>query len=97
MPLTIQTENRKQITLRITNADDQMKISVVDNGVGVPAENLERESSTVALRRRRKVTVFIFHSGALTAKEMGGTLTAFRENGRGASFTLELPIGKNDQ
>jgi hypothetical protein len=36
---------------------------------------------------------FGLQSGALTAKEIGGSLTAFSEgSGRGFSFTLELPM-----
>jgi sensor histidine kinase regulating citrate/malate metabolism len=36
---------------------------------------------------------FGLHSGALAAKELGGSLTAHSDGlGCGASFTLELPI-----
>jgi hypothetical protein len=38
---------------------------------------------------------FGLHSGALAAKELGGTLTAFSEGaGRGSEFTLEIPVAK---
>jgi hypothetical protein len=34
------------------------------------------------------------HSGALAAKEMGGSLSVFSEGpGHGSTFTLELPVG----
>ncbi|MGD0816173.1 MAG: ATP-binding protein, partial [Verrucomicrobiota bacterium] len=36
---------------------------------------------------------FGLHSGALAASELGGTLTAHSDGvGRGATFTLELPL-----
>jgi signal transduction histidine kinase len=36
---------------------------------------------------------FGLHSGANAAKEMGGTLTAHSDGlGKGAEFTLELPV-----
>ena len=37
---------------------------------------------------------FGLHSCALAARQMGGTLTAHSDGpGRGATFTLDLPIG----
>jgi two-component system sensor histidine kinase ChiS len=85
----------KQITMRITNADDRMKISIIDNGVGIPPENLIRIFSH-GFTTKKDGHGFGLHSGALTAKELGGTLKAFSEGtGRGSTFTLELPITEN--
>jgi signal transduction histidine kinase len=82
----------KQITLRIASGTDSgVKIQVVDNGVGIPAENLTRIFNH-GFTTRRNGHGFGLHSGAIAAKEMGGSLTAFSEGlGRGATFTLELP------
>jgi signal transduction histidine kinase len=42
---------------------------------------------------RQKGHGFGLHSGALAAREMGGTLTARSDGpGAGAMFTLELPL-----
>jgi CheY-like chemotaxis protein/anti-sigma regulatory factor (Ser/Thr protein kinase) len=84
--------NDKQITLRITNENTRMKIAIIDNGIGIPTENLVRIFGH-GFTTRKDGHGFGLHSGALTAKELGGTLTAFSEGtGRGSKFTLELPI-----
>jgi PAS domain S-box-containing protein len=86
--------NDKQITMRVANGNNRIKISVIDNGIGIPAENLTRIFSH-GFTTRKEGHGFGLHSGALAAKEMGGTLAAFSEGpGQGATFTLELPIQK---
>jgi PAS domain S-box-containing protein len=84
--------NDKQITMRVANGNNRIKVSVIDNGIGIPAENLTRIFSH-GFTTRKEGHGFGLHSGALAAKEMGGTLAAFSEGpGHGATFTLELPI-----
>jgi signal transduction histidine kinase len=81
----------KQLTVRLANGDGRIKISVSDNGVGIPAENLTRIFNH-GFTTRQKGHGFGLHSGALAAKELGGSLHARSEGpGRGATFTLELP------
>ena len=81
----------KQITLRTTSDDRSIKIAIIDNGVGIPAENLTRIFNH-GFTTRKTGHGFALHSGALTAKELGGSLTAQSEGpGHGATFTLELP------
>jgi PAS domain S-box-containing protein len=81
----------KQIVLRVTNGNGRIKISVIDNGIGIPAENLTRIFNH-GFTTRKNGHGFGLHSGALAAKEMGGNLAAFSEGPeRGATFTLELP------
>ena len=82
----------KQITLRIANGDGLVKISVTDNGIGIPPENLTRIFNH-GFTTRKDGHGFGLHSGALAAKELGGALRATSEGtGRGAVFTLELPV-----
>ena len=71
----------KQITLRITSTNDRLKISVADNGIGVPAENSIRIFNH-GFTTKKDGHGFGLHSGALTAKELGGTLTVFSEGDR---------------
>ncbi len=81
----------KQITLRVFNGDGRIKISVIDNGVGVPQENLTRIFGH-GFTTRKEGHGFGLHSGALAAKELGGALYVVSEgHNRGANFTLELP------
>jgi PAS domain S-box-containing protein len=81
----------KQVILRATNGEGRVKIAVIDNGVGIPPENLTRIFNH-GFTTRKDGHGFGLHSGALAAKELGGSLTAYSEGrGHGAVFTLELP------
>jgi signal transduction histidine kinase len=69
-----------------------VKIAVADNGVGIPAENLTRIFNH-GFTTRKDGHGFGLHSGALAAKEMGGSLAVHSDGpGQGAEFTLELPL-----
>ena len=52
-----------------------MLISVIDTGVGIPQENLERIFNH-GFTTRNEGHGFGLHSSALAAKELGGTLHA---------------------
>jgi PAS domain S-box-containing protein len=84
----------KQINVRVRNGDGRVKISVIDNGIGIPADNLTRIFNH-GFTTRKDGHGFGLHSGAIAAKELGGNLVVFSEGtGRGATFTLELPVQK---
>lgn len=84
----------KRVTLRIANGDGTIKISVMDNGVGIPSENLTRIFNH-GFTTRRNGHGFGLHSGALAARELGGRLLVESDGpGKGATFTLELPAGE---
>jgi signal transduction histidine kinase len=87
-----QTERAdKRLTVRVANSDGRIKISVIDNGVGILPENLTRIFHH-GFTTRKDGHGFGLHSGALAAKEMGGSLKVQSDGpGQGAAFTLELP------
>ena len=81
----------KRLTVRVTNGGDWLGISVIDNGVGVPRENLTRIFNQ-GFTTRKGGHGFGLHGSALAAKEMGGSLTVHSDGpGQGATFTLKLP------
>jgi PAS domain S-box-containing protein len=81
-----------RMTLRILSASDRVQISVSDNGVGIPPENLTRIFNH-GFTTKKNGHGFGLHSGALAAQEMGGSLNVqSRGVGQGATFTLELPL-----
>jgi PAS domain S-box-containing protein len=81
----------KLITLRIEAAPAGVRIAVIDNGVGIPAENMSR-LFTHGFTTRIDGHGFGLHSGALAAQELGGSLRVTSDGpGRGAAFILELP------
>lgn len=80
------------VTLRLGKGQGSVRISVADNGVGIAPENMTRIFAH-GFTTRRDGHGFGLHSGALAARELGGSLQAFSEGlGRGATFVLELPL-----
>jgi signal transduction histidine kinase len=60
--------------------------------VGIAPENLTRIFEH-GFTTRQEGHGFALHSGALAARDMGGTLTGQSAGlGQGATFTLELPL-----
>ena len=83
--------NDKEIKIRLSKSETVVKIAVADNGVGIPPENLVRIFNH-GFTTRTNGHGFGLHSGALAAREMGGTLMVHSGGlGCGATFTLELP------
>ena len=82
----------KQITVRVTHEDARIRIAVIDNGVGIPSENLTRIFAH-GFTTKAEGHGFGLHSGALAAREMGGCLTVHSDGpDTGATFMLELPM-----
>ncbi len=81
----------KEIRVIIRDNGDRVAISVADNGVGIPSENLTRIFNH-GFTTRAEGHGFGLHSGALAARDLGGQLTvASAGPGQGAVFTLEIP------
>lgn len=77
--------------------DSRIGLAVRDTGVGLTPENLTRvfEHGSTA---RTDGHGFGLHSCALAASQMGGSLRAESEGpGRGATFTLELPLRSGEE
>jgi PAS domain S-box-containing protein len=85
----------KQLTVGIgINGENRVQVTIADNGVGIPPENLTRIFSH-GFTTRKNGHGFGLHSGANTASELGGSLTVHSDGpGKGAVFTLELPVDK---
>jgi signal transduction histidine kinase len=82
----------KRITIRVTRCALGVAIAVVDNGVGITAENLPRIFSH-GFTTRAGGHGFGLHSAALAAQELKGSLRVASDGpGCGATFRLELPI-----
>jgi signal transduction histidine kinase len=82
----------RRLTLHVSRAQRRARISVIDNGVGIAPENVTRIFSH-GFTTRASGHGFGLHSGALAARELGGSLTVHSTGrGHGATFTLELPL-----
>jgi signal transduction histidine kinase len=83
--------NDKQITVRISKAgEDRVRIEIVDNGIGIPTENLTRIFAQ-GYATRQGGHGFGLHSSANAAKEVGAKLMVSSQGlGKGATFALEF-------
>ena len=91
----------RQIKLVVATArgdtGELVRFGVIDNGVGIAPENLTRIFGH-GFTTKPEGHGFGLHSSANAARELGGLLTATSEGlGRGAAFTLELPIEVNKE
>jgi PAS domain S-box-containing protein len=83
----------KRLILSIGSGGPGMvKFIVIDNGVGIPPENLARVFEH-GFTTRKAGHGFGLHSGSQTAQQLGGSLTCQSGGpGKGATFILELPL-----
>ena len=83
----------KRLTLGLSMAGSRtVRLTVTDNGAGIPEENLPRLFEH-GFTTRAHGHGFGLHSAWLLVHELGGTLTARSEGpGCGATFTLDLPV-----
>jgi signal transduction histidine kinase len=82
----------KTLTLKIESSGERVLVSVGDTGYGIAPENMTRIFAH-GFTTKKDGHGFGLHSGALAATELGGSLRAHSDGpGRGAIFTLELPL-----
>lgn len=83
----------KRIVVRCEKSDsNHLNISVEDNGIGIPPENLTKIFKH-GFTTKDKGHGFGLHGSALNAKQMGGTLQVRSDGpGKGAAFILSLPL-----
>jgi PAS domain S-box-containing protein len=89
--LTSEARN-KEITVRSELVQEgYVRVDVIDNGLGIPAENLERLFAR-GFTTKKSGHGFGLHSSALAARDLGGSLTAQSEGpDQGAIFTVKIP------
>jgi len=86
----------RSILIRLDRNESQVLISVVDDGMGISAENMIRIFNH-GFTTRKTGHGFGLHSASLAAKALGGALHARSEGpGQGATFTLEIPLHTGD-
>ena len=81
-----------KISARVRSGQGRYSIEVIDNGVGIPQENLSKVFRH-GFTTKKDGHGFGLHSSALAAKEMDGSLTGQSDGpGHGATFIFELPL-----
>jgi C4-dicarboxylate-specific signal transduction histidine kinase len=83
----------RRITLALDRpAPERLRFRVMDCGEGIAPDNLARIFAH-GFTTRRDGHGYGLHSCAIAAREMGGALSVHSDGpGRGATFTLELPV-----
>ncbi|MBL9202334.1 MAG: PAS domain-containing protein [Opitutaceae bacterium] len=90
-------EGRRLVLRTDVTGFNRVRLAVTDNGEGIAPENIARIFSH-GFTTKKTGHGFGLHSGANAAKEMGGSLTVHSDGpGRGATFTLELPVRASDE
>jgi PAS domain S-box-containing protein len=85
-------QEEKVLKVRVGSRDNHVDLAVIDNGVGILPENLGRIFNH-GFTTRKEGHGFGLHSGALAAKQLGGSLTVHSDGpGKGAAFLLQLPF-----
>ncbi|MBS1854906.1 MAG: HAMP domain-containing protein [Acidobacteria bacterium] len=89
---------QRLIRIRIRrHADSHVRVEVIDTGVGIEPQNLTRIFSH-GFTTKPSGHGFGLHTSALDARKMGGSLSAASDGqGRGATFTLDLPLHRRDE
>ncbi|HYO60181.1 ATP-binding protein [Archangium sp.] len=81
----------RRLVVRIRGLGESVQLQVIDNGIGIPPENMLRIFQ-YGFTAKKDGHGFGLHSCALHARSMGGSLRAHSAGpGQGATFTLELP------
>ena len=92
----MQSVEKRTLKIRIgfvSGKRNMVQLDVVDSGVGIHPDHLTRIFSQ-GFTTKKEGHGFGLHSGALLAKNMGGSLNVTSEGlGCGATLTLTLPIG----
>ena len=84
--------HERKLILRTTCNAGRVQIAVCDNGVDILPKNLPR-ILTHGFTTKKDGHGFGLHSAVVAAKNMGGELRVHSDGiGRGAAFTLELPL-----
>ncbi|WP_224369670.1 sensor histidine kinase [Hyalangium versicolor] len=85
-----------RISVGLDEKEERLLIEVADNGVGVEPENLTRIFSQ-GFTTKKTGHGFGLHISALAAQELRGRLSvASAGRGQGATFTIELPLQREE-
>ena len=87
-----EAERRLTVTTRALGAD-RVRLSVQDTGPGIPAEVLPKIFDPFVTTKGSAGTGLGLSISYGIVREHGGQITADSQPGRGATFTVDLPVG----
>ncbi|MFC4874057.1 sensor histidine kinase [Negadavirga shengliensis] len=91
------TENGGKVVLEVSSNEDEIIISITDNGIGIPEEQLKdifqlNIKSTFGTNHE-KGTGMGLHLCHQNAQKLGGRIKASSSPGKGSNFELRIPNG----
>ena len=90
------TPEKGLVEIRVTQVENQVRLQVIDNGIGIPSESIPRLFDR--FYRVHNYSVNIEGTGLglsivkLAVEQHGGTVKVESEPGQGTIFTLLLPL-----
>ncbi len=81
------------IDIRTHRTADRLQVTIADSGPGIPAQDFAKIFEPLYTTKPEGLGLGLTISRT-TVERLGGTLTVKNEPGRGAAFTVELPLGK---
>jgi signal transduction histidine kinase len=94
------TNEGGNIVISSEKSDDNIKILIKDDGVGINKEKLEKLFKNIVVSSEGTKGETGTGLGLLLCKEnvekMGGTISVESEEGKGTTFTISLPSGKEE-
>ncbi len=89
-------QNDKKIICKIIIKDEFLEFSVIDNGVGILKENIDKIFN-YGFTTKKTGHGFGLHNSANTAEQLNGDLTVVSEGyNKGTSFKLKIPYQLNE-
>ena len=84
-----------RVAIVATTTETQLQVTVTDNGIGITPSDQER-IFTNGYTTKPNHLGFGLHTSAQATKSLAGSLTVSSDGvGKGATFTLRIPIGRN--
>lgn len=88
--------NNKLIKINLFRASGEIKISVQDHGIGIPAENIQKIFEPFfSTKPGCGLGIGLSSAKNIIEKDFLGTLTVKSQINQGTTFTISLPLNKN--
>jgi signal transduction histidine kinase len=85
-----------KLTLSARQQDERVAIAVIDTGVGIPPEDMRKLFEPLFTTKARGIGLGLAVSRKL-AEANGGRIEVQSEPGKGSTFTLYLPVAKDER
>jgi len=89
-------ESGGNLSIRARLSDDQVKITVTDDGCGIPKEDIEKIFSPFFTTKRHGTGLGLCVSKRIVEDHKGSSFTVESEEGKGTTFEISLPLYRGD-